>query len=194
MGRPKFLLSGGKEKTSRWGVRRVDLSLLFLFFFPPALRDFLIDFQGYVSNLFFSYGGLANESTSQCFSSILLNSARFTPLASDPAEPHSRPTSFPLPPPFCPFFLLSSKKKEGPKKKNSNKKKEKKKRKTYFQTGCLRWQHRSPATIKTFALPDRVLSIGLSTQQNESQVPVKMSSWAAFAAGLKNNNSAFLHS
>lgn len=123
-------------------MRRVDLSLLFLFFSPPALRDFLIDFQGYVSNLFFSYGGLANESASQCFSSIPLNSARFTPLASDPAEPHSRPTSFPLPPPLCPFFLLSSKKKEGGdinprKKKNSNKKKEKRKeRRISRQDAC----------------------------------------------------------
>lgn len=127
MGRPKFLLSGGKEKTRRWGVRRVDLSLLFLFFLSPALRDFLIDFQGYVSNLFFSYGGLANESTSQCFSSILLNSARFTPLASDPAEPHSRPTSFPLPPPFCPFFSSPRKRKKDPRKKIATKKKKRRK-------------------------------------------------------------------
>lgn len=68
MGRSKSLLSGGEEKTCREGgkeKRRVDLSLLF----SQAPGDFLIDFQGYVSNLFFRYGGLVNESVSQCFSS-----------------------------------------------------------------------------------------------------------------------------
>lgn len=50
---------GKKEKEG------VDLSLLF----SQAPGDFLIDFQGYVSNLFFRYGGLVNESASQCFSS-----------------------------------------------------------------------------------------------------------------------------
>lgn len=118
MGRPKFLLSRGKEKTSGVGGGGGEgwtfPSSLF-FFFPPAPRDFLIDFQGYVSNLFFSSGGLANESTSQCFSSIPLNSARFRPLASDPAEPRSHPTPPPRrPPPLCPLFspLLSLKRRE----------------------------------------------------------------------------------
>lgn len=61
MGRSKSLLSGGEEKTCREGgkgKRRVDLSLIF----SQAPGDFLIDFQGYVSNLFFRYGGLVNES------------------------------------------------------------------------------------------------------------------------------------
>lgn len=126
---------------------------------------------------------------------FFINSPKFGPVHT---EPHSSPTSFPLPPPLCPFFLLSSKRKKEvtlTQEKKQQQKKRKKKRKTYFQTGCLRSQHRSPATIKTFALPDRVLSIGLSTLQNESQVPVKMSSWAAFAAGLKKQRfGLFLHS
>lgn len=76
MGRSKSLLSGGEEKTCREGEkgkRRVDVSLLF----SQAPGDFLIDFQGYVSNLFFRYGGLVNESASQCFSS---NFPKFGPV------------------------------------------------------------------------------------------------------------------
>lgn len=68
MGRSKSPLSGGEEKTCREGgkgKRRLGLSLLF----SQAPGDFLIDFQGYVSNLFFRYGGPVNESATQCFSS-----------------------------------------------------------------------------------------------------------------------------
>lgn len=51
IGRSKSLLSEGEEKTCKGGG--VDLSLLF----SQAPGDFLIDFQGYVSNLFFRYKG-----------------------------------------------------------------------------------------------------------------------------------------
>lgn len=67
MDRSESLLSRGKETTCREegkGKREVDLSL----YFPQAPGDFLIDFQGYVSNLFFRYRGLANELACQCFS------------------------------------------------------------------------------------------------------------------------------
>lgn len=147
MGRSKSLLSGGEEKTCREGEkgkRRVDLSLLF----SQAPGDFLIDFQGYVSNLFFRYGGLMNESVSPCFSS---NFPKFGPVWNVCIQSPWPPP--PLPPPpsplLCSFSPLSPlEKKEGgdiyPKKS------------MYFQTGCLCWQHRSLATIKKFALPDRL--------------------------------------
>lgn len=50
----------GKEEK---GKGMVDPLVLF----SQAPGNFLIDFQGYVSNLFFRYGGLVNESASQCF-------------------------------------------------------------------------------------------------------------------------------
>lgn len=123
-----------------WG-RRVDLILLF----SQAPGDFLIDFQGYVSNLFFRYGDLVNESASQCFSS---NFPKFILVWNVCIRSHWPPSPSHLSPPLLFFFSLSllAKKKEVTLTQTS----------MYFQTGCLCWQHRSLATIKTFALPDRL--------------------------------------
>lgn len=93
-------------------------------------------------------------------------------IASYPADLPSHPLSTLFSPLFSLFALLETK--EGgdinPKKKRKS---------MYFQTGWLCWQHRSLATIKTFALPDRLSSFGLYMQQKESTVPVKMSAWVA---------------
>ena len=125
--------------------RRLDL----FFIFSQAPGDFLIDFQGYVSNLFFRYGGRVNERVN-VFQAISLNSVSLGSFAWDLSDLLPSPSvSHLLPLLDLALFLCSlSPWKEGG---DINPPKS-----MYFQTGCLRWQHRSLATIKTFALPDRL--------------------------------------
>lgn len=145
MGRSMSLLSGGEEKDKRGGregrggKRRADLPLPF----TQALGNFLIDFQGYVSNLFFRYGeegeagvGLRTRVPVNIFQAIF---PKFGPARNDCA-------SRTLPPPspsyplslslkrrkevtFTPPHLLLKKRKE---------KRSKKKKSMCFQTGCVR--------------------------------------------------------
>lgn len=136
MGRSKSLLSGGEEKTCREGgkgKRRVDLSLIF----SQAPGDFLIDFQGYVSNLFFRYGGLVNESM------FLSNFPKFCLVWNVCIR-----SLWPPPTSFSSFSSLSPW--------TERRRWHLPKKSMYFQTGCLCWQHRSLATIKTFSLPERL--------------------------------------
>ena len=165
MGRSESLLSGGKEKTSREGgkgKRRVDLV------FSLAPGDFLIDFQGYVSNLFFRNQGLVNGNARQYFWN---NFPKFNLVWHVCIRSHWSPfmLSFFHPPPhtftlpsFSPLPLLQREKEVTSTSQN----------RTYFQIGCLHWQHRSPTTIKTFALPERLFSFGLYMRLNESKVLV----------------------
>lgn len=131
---------------SRWGGG--DLSLLF----SQAPGDFLIDFQGYVSNLFFRYEGLVNESVSRCFSSNFPKFGLVWNVCVRSRWPLSPSHLLLLLPMlfFCSFSPLSLSPWKERRRWHLPKKS------MYFQTGCLRWQHRSPATIKKFALPDRL--------------------------------------
>lgn len=145
MGRSKSPLSGGEEKTCGGGGGGGGvLSLLF----PPAHGDFLIDFQGYVSNLFFRLGALWMRERVNVFQAISSNSAWLGMFCIRPPPPPPPPFSSPLLLFPCSFFLVLSliRKKEVTLTQKS----------IHFQTGCLRWQHRSLAAIKTFALLDRL--------------------------------------
>lgn len=126
------------------GKRRADLSLLF----SQAPGNFLIDFQGYVSNLFFQIQGPCEwECESTFFKQFPLNSAWAQNVCIGSRWPPS-PTSS-----FSSLCSSLSPWKEG---RRWHLPKKKKKKSMCFQTGCVCWQHRSLATIKKFALPDRL--------------------------------------
>lgn len=144
MGRSKSLLSGGEEKTCRWRGGCVPYPYFssssqgLLNWFPRLRFTFVFQILGA------SWTGVHVN----VFQAIFLNSAWFGMFQSGLVD---------LPPlPASPFPLISSllslslslleKKDRG----DINPKR------MYFQTGCLRWQHRSLAAIKIFALPDRL--------------------------------------
>lgn len=108
MGRSESLLSGGEEKTCREGGRKKKGGPFPSF--SQALGDFLIDFQGYILNLFFRLGALWMRVQVDVFQAISPNLAQFGMFAWGLFD-----LLLPLASSFCSFFspltLLQRKKK-----------------------------------------------------------------------------------